>query len=571
MSMNSSIPPVSLWGFLRESYRELPYLLLANTGINVLGLAMPLFVMQVYDRIIPSPSGSTLLWLSVGAVVAVTCETLLRYARDGINLWAASCYEFKLIHRAYEAFLTADIARFSRDDTTVHLDRIQAIQNLKNGYFLQIFEVVLELPMVALYTWLLFTLNADIARFMLAINLGMLVITALNKIFYERYRARQDDSQNRRMSWALEIFSRMHLIKAMAIEEPLLARYEAIQHEHNQNNFGFGMVNHVSNIFHTIMPQITQFGVIAFGAVAVYQGEMSIGLMIACMLIGSRSIGPVIHICTFWLKNSEFALARQKVQEIYKLYNSQAAAQADAPDRIAGHVRMINVTFKYEGAQQPVFENLNLTIGAGSMIGIKGSGSRGTTTLLRLISGWLKPNDGQIYLDDFDLAAVNPASLFGTVEFLSEQHKLLTGNILDNLSGFDQSLHAASIEASSMLRLDSRIAKLDQGYTSVVESTSNRTFPLSLLKSVAFIKALAARPRILLIDQFDRSLDIETSILFLDTLRQIKGLCTLVVVSDHEDVLNLMDSVYTIEQGSLRKQDRSKASNSETDKKPRAA
>jgi ATP-binding cassette subfamily C protein LapB len=570
MSRNSNIPPVSLWGFLKDSYREIPYLVLANTGINILGLAMPLFVMQVYDRIIPSHAGSTLLWLAVGAVVAVTCETLLRYARDGINLWAASCYEFKLIHRAYESFLTANIARFSRDDTTVHLDRIQAIQNLKNGYFLQIFEVVLELPMVALYTWLLFLLNEDIARFMLAINLGMLVITALNKVFYERYRARQDDSQNRRMSWALEIFSRMHLIKAMAIEEPLLARYEAIQHEHNQNNFGFGMVNHLSNIFHTIMPQVTQFGVIAIGAVSVYQGEMSIGLMIACMLIGSRSIGPVIHICTFWLKNSEFALARQKVQEIYNLYNSEAAEQADAPDRIAGHVRMINVSFQYEGAQQPVFENLNLTIGAGSMVGIKGAGSRGTTTLLRLISGWLKPHEGRIYLDDFDLAAVNPSSLFGTVEFLSEQHKLLTGNILDNLSGFDQTLHAASIEASSMLRLDSRIAKLDQGYTSAVESTSNRTFPLSLLKSVAFIKALAARPRILLIDHFDRSLDIETSILFLDTLKQIKGLCTLVVVSDHEDVLNLMDSVYTIENGGLRKLEKD-PSTSDSNQKPRAA
>jgi ABC-type bacteriocin/lantibiotic exporter with double-glycine peptidase domain len=93
---------------------------------------------------------------------------------------------------------------------------------------------------------------------------------------------------------------------------------------------------------------------------------------------------------------------------------------------------------------------------------------------------------------------------------------------------------------------------------------------LSLLKSVAFIKALAARPRILLIDHFDRSLDIETSILFLDTLKQIKGLCTLVVVSDHEDVLNLMDSVYTIENGGLRKLEKD-PSTSDSNQKPRAA
>ena len=558
---SSRFNPLSWRYIFHLSGREIGLLCLANLGINLLSLAVPLFIMQIYDRIIPHPNSKSLVWLASGVVTAVGLESILRYTRDYLNQWVATRFEYALFHQTYDSILHADIDRFQRDNTTVHLDRVQAIQVLKNGYFLHIFEVLLGMPLVAVFISFLYYLNPKIAYFVIMVNLFMLLIIFVIKIFYERTKNLQDDSQNERSFVALNIFQKMHVVKAFALEEPLLAQYESIQFKHNYNNLRFGMLNHISNIFHTVFPQITQFGIIALGSLEVYRGTMTMGLMIASMIVGSRTVGPVTQLCTFLLKRSEVKAARRKLEEIQALHTDEESQGIPAPSHIAGHLRLINVGFKYEDADEPVLENINLNIRAGSTIGFRLSEGGDYSTLLKLLSGRIRPTIGKILIDDYDFNRINPNDLLGIVEYLSKDHKLLSGNILDNLSGFDPHLQAASIEASAMLRVDERIAKLDHGFTSQIESSSNLTFPLSLLKTIALIKALAARPRILLIDEFDKRLDLETLTMFQETLKQLKFLCTIIVVSGKEDVIAAASEVYELKNKTLVKVNRFRAKN----------
>lgn len=531
---------------LPQSWQNASDLLVASTVINILSLALPLTLMQVYDRILTNQALSTLAWLVIGCSIALLLETAIRLSRSFISAWMAARFEHLVGCSAIEAVLASDLETFEKDEVGIHLDRINAISVLRGFYAGQVFQIILDLPFSILFLVAIAYLAGPLVLFPIAVVLVFLGMVGMLRLGFIKARKFQLDLNDRRSNFIIELLIGVHFVKAMTTEERMMRRYERLQSNLAETNMKVSFWEMLPINFGVFFSQVTMFGIIWFGSNSVIEGALTVGGLTACTILGGRALQPIQSIAGFWLRFSNAQIAQSKLRKVSRLAPQSEQERPPFPKGIAGSLKIENASYRYRGTSDYLLKDINLEVEARETIGIMGEDATRTSALLGLLIGQLKPEEGSVSIDDHDLAEWDTSNLQGEVEYVPQSGKLFNGTILENISMFNEKKLTGALEAASLLGLDDLIAQLPMGYETVVGSQFSNFLPSGLIQRIVIARALVQRPRILLFDRANTSMDQDSDELVRNLIEKLKGVCTLVLVTNQPGLLSYVDTIYEL-------------------------
>ncbi|MBO6826517.1 MAG: ATP-binding cassette domain-containing protein [Sneathiella sp.] len=535
-------------------------IILSSTALNLLALALPIMILQVYDRIIPNSATDTLTLLVVGVGIALALEAFFRLARAYITAFNGAKFEHIAGCRAMFRTLGAKISRYESEATGVYLHRFNAIESLRDFMSGSNLLVFIDLPFAVIFIGMIGYIGGIIV---LAPILLMLIFGVITLGVGSGLRAALNEKstwEDRRYNFLIEVLTGIHTVKGLALEAQMVRRYERLQETTAGSMEDVAFKNSVAQSLGAIFSQITLIAVAALGSVLVINGQLSIGGLAACTLLSGRALQPLMRAMGVWTYYQNIKLAKNRVDSLLTLPQSPTPAQTEQEQHRSLAIlkdtgidlRFENVSFSLGEDKKPIFNNLNATFPAGTTSALVGANSTGKTTLLWLAFGLHQPTEGSIYLDGIDLAKIPRDEVHETVAYLPTSGTIFHGTILENLTTFRKGRYIdQALELSEELGLDEVIKRLPFGYDTVVGDGAADGLPGGIRQRISIARALVSRPRLILFDEANTSLDAHGDEILKKAMQRQQQKSTILLVSHRPSLLKIADRGFRIENSNL--------------------
>ncbi|WP_207459953.1 ATP-binding cassette domain-containing protein [Azospirillum sp. SYSU D00513] len=540
----------AVFGRFTSLRQALPDLIAASLVINILSLSLPLVLLQIYDRIIPNHSSSTLVLLILGLFASIALDTAVKMLRSYVTGWLGARFEHLLSCEALRRLLNASTMDFSRAGASVHLERLRGTGQVRDFYSGQAILGLFDLPFVAVYLLLIWAVGGWLVLVPVVLLVLFVLVALLNGRFLRESINAHSRHDERRFSFITDALEGIHSIKTMALEGMMLRRYELLQQSNVQSAFREMQHSIFALNLGSLFSQLTTVLVVAGGGYAVITGDMTPGGLAACVSFAGRCLQPVQGALSTWVRFQSFSVARE---QLGRLFETPPDPRVDAPPLppVTGGIVLEGVALHHPGSAQPLLSGIALRVEPGECIAITGESGCGKTSLLSLVGGLILPTAGTVHVDGHDLAKHHGPSLRRQIAYIPQQATLFDGTILDNITMFDQDLETKAREISIAVGLDSLVSTMRDGYDTVVGSGASESLPAGIKQRIAIVRALIHDPRIVLFDEANLSIDSAGDDQLRKFLTGLKGSLTLVLVSHRPSLLRLADRVFIIRDGTL--------------------
>ena len=521
----------------------------ATVFVNILGLALPLSLLQIFDRIIPARDDATLAWMVAGIGAAIVLEVLLRIGRSYVGGWMGARFEHLTSCSTMERLLRANITDFEKRGAGAYLERLNALGGLREFYSGPVAGAVFDLPFVILYLGVIAYLAGPLVLvpvFLIVLFAGVaMTLGQLRKALESRMLA--DD---RRFGFIIEILGGIHTVKGLGLEEQMLRRYERLQESSSDAEYHVTRQKESALGLGALISGLAVFGVAGFGAVQVIDGTLTVGGLLASIVLAGRALYPLEDMAGIWSRFQDTRLARDRLGELLSLPEEKPTGLIELP-AIQGALDFQDLSFSYGKGKDgedlpPVFRNVNLRIEPGQTIGVVGASASGKTTLLYLMMGVLVPTHGTARVDGYDLRECDPTNVRHQVAYLPQEAVIFKGTFLENLTMFREEHANAALDIAKLLGLDNVVASFPQGYDSPVGEGVDDKLPRGTRQRIAIARALVDKPRVLLFDEANSFIDGAGDAQLRDLLMRLKGRVTLVMVTQRPSMLRLADRILEI-------------------------
>jgi ATP-binding cassette, subfamily C, bacterial LapB len=522
--------------------------------LHLLSLALPLTMMQVYDRILLSQSMATLSWLVGGCGLAILMECGLKYLKSRLSQLLAARFENASARNVVTHLINSRLEQFELHSPSKHLERLQSLSKLKNFYSGQLYQVILDLPFSLIFLFAIAHLGGWIVSIPLFFGMSYIGLVFVCRKQFDLHNQTETGRHEKRQSFLIQLLENLPTVKGLNIENPMLRRYEVLQ---SQKLNARSTSNHWAELPGLLGPsfsQITMFGTILLCSRLVLDGQMTLGGLTACMMLSSRALQPLQQSASFWIKLPAIKHAHREIVDIENMEKDIQDQETSAqPHDLEGEFKLKNLSFKYQNTENWILNDINLDIPAKSMIGITGPSKNGSTTLIMLMMGLLRADKGDVYLDGYPIQKLSRQALEGKMQYLPRNGVLFKGSIIDNITSFKPNRQSLALSTATMLGLDPLIAALPQGYETLVDSRAKVS--IEIIHRINLARSLVCRPRILIIDKTTVTMDRRSEQIFLDLVHKLRSICTIIVVSQWPYLLGLCDSVYELKDTSLKPRD----------------
>lgn len=533
--------------------------LLASFCSNIFALALPIMTLQVYDRILVSGSVSTLSVLTAGVVIAVMAEWVLRVSRSYIMGMAGVQFEINTSEEALRRVLAADLKDSERHEAGEYLEGLSAIGRVRDFYSGHLVTALVDMPFIIIYLLLIGYLAGE----MVWVPMGLLVMFGLIVWVLGRHmrglvRAREE-SDSHRYSQVIEMLSGLHSVKALALEDKMQRLYEKLLVDGSARDYALSMTSGIANMLGGIMSQVMMVAVVVAGAPMVIQGNVSMGSLIACLLLAGRLTQPLMRALSLWAHFQEVRLAREQMSTLYSLQSVDVTEDAIAEPKpsevfapVTGAVKLEDVSFRYQENTRWLLRDIQLDIKAGQMVALMGSDVVARTAMLELLAGLYAPEKGTIQVDGLNVSELPDDLRARHVAYVPSDAVIFRGTILENICQFNPAYEAAARQLAEWMGITEDVSKLPMGFeTPLSPSGQGDEISPGLRQRIAIVRALAPHPRLILLDNADHALDRDGYNSLFTLLGQLKSVATVVLVSDDQNLLRLADRKLTLHHGAF--------------------
>ncbi len=526
--------------------------------INILALAFPLLMLQLYDRILPHQSLDTLGLIAFAVGIAVALESLIRMVRSYTTAWISARFEHKAMLAVTERALAEPLHDFERKGTGTVMDDYKSVSTLKYHYSGQTFQQLMDLPFTLIYVLIVFILSPWVGLLLTAGYVVFIFITWKNGHDDPILIKEQKQADLRRANFLNETLTNVHTLKSMTMESLMLRRYERLQEGcarlMSRVTYALDMSAGIGNIFSPLMNML----IVALGAWLVIGHHLTNGELAACILLGMRSLAPLQRLGGMWSKYQQDEILRDNLAltllqsglPAKPVVEEGAIASVNRPMQTS-KLTFEDVHYRFPGSKTELFSGLNLTVQPGEFLAIKGESGSGRSTLLQLMAGVLHPTQGEVLIDDANIQSIPLAELSEHVAYLPQKAMMFEGSLLDNVSVFEPSRVDRALATAKMLGLGDFVAKMPRGWDSPVGDTAADAMPPGYRQRIAIVRALSNQPNIILFDDATSVMDSDGDATFLKFMEAVRGKVTVVLVSQRPSFLRLADRTLYLRDGHL--------------------
>ncbi|MEZ5932500.1 MAG: ABC transporter transmembrane domain-containing protein [Alphaproteobacteria bacterium] len=520
----------------------------ASLASSVLTLGLPISVLQVYDRVLPNQSMSTLGVLIVTLLVILILDAVLKSFRGQLLSWTAAKYEYQLGCALTSALLNARLDLLERDGPGTQSRRLAAIDNLKSFYCGSAATAVFDLPLVIISLllvsliggWLVVIPLVLTAAFLLT---GWFIGNRLHAVLSDR-----NVNDDRRQNFLVELFSGIDSVKALVLEEQMSRRYERLLDGADPLVYRAAKLTAIVRGLSDAFAQLMVVVVASAAAWHVIHGQMSLGEMAACTLLCGRTLQPTLQTLGLWSQYQTTRIARQQLAAGLAL---PAQVSGSLQPELKGVFALRGVTYFHPKTQASLFDGLDLQAEPGEIIGIRGSDGSGKSSLVQIMVGMVSPDSGEVSYDGIPLADIDLRCLRSQIGVVSERATQFNGTLMDNLTLFQgEDVAVDEAELLRLLGIEEAVARLAQGYSTRIHAGATDASE-SLLQRLGIARALLNRPRILILDEANNGLDQDGDRHLTELLLHLKGRVTVLLITQRPSLLDIADRKLEIVSGKL--------------------
>ncbi|HET7316587.1 MAG TPA: type I secretion system permease/ATPase, partial [Sphingomicrobium sp.] len=540
------------WSEVWKVRKEFWPVLLAAFLVNMLALALPLFTMNVYDRVIPNKAISTLWVLALGVVLAFGLDFTLRIARAQVIDDIGRKLDAKLAQKLFEKVMNLPMS--DRQGSTGALAKRVSEYEIVRDFFA---STTVVLVVDVLFLFLFLGLITALAGWLVLIPIGVMTFMFVSGMSLQRAMqsvavdAQADSSLQH--SVLVESISGAETLKSARAEGQMLGRWKRYSEMTARTQERMRRLTAVAVNLANVSQQMISVGLLIGGFYRFNEGAMSMGAIIAIVMLAGRSLQPVGQLAFLITRQRQAFATLDSLQKMMEVADErQNAMRSIVPEIRSGAIQLIDVSFRYPAASRNSLSDINLAIRPGERIGIIGRVASGKSTLGRVLCGLYPPSEGEMLVDGLDSRQYHPHQLREQFRFVAQDADVFSGSVRDNLKlGSARAEDSQLIDAVVRSGADIFLSRDAAGFDLDVGERGGR---LSGGQRALLIlaRALVSPSKMLFLDEPTGSMDTQTELYFIEHLKNALGKDQSLVVATHRhNMLSILDRLIVVDGGRI--------------------
>ena len=520
--------------------------------INILAFALPLFSMNVYDRIIPNRAVSSLWVLAIGVVLAFGIDFALRMARSSLLDELGRKLDLKLSEKIFGKLVNMPLSS-KTGDTGRLVRRVSEFEVVRDFFASTTAVLLVDLVFLVVFVGLIAVLAGWLAMVPLII---IMIMFFAGHILQRKMISATLDAQvdaGLQHSLLVEAISGAETLKATAAEGRVIGRWRNLARMSAQTQERLRHLNATAVTLANVCQQMTSIALVIGGFYMFDAGKISMGAIIAIVMLAGRSLAPAGQLAFLMTRGRQAMTVLESLGSLMEKEDERSfGSRSVVPTVRDGHIKLEDVSFAYPNSNREALSGLNVEIKPGEKIAIIGRVASGKSTLGRLLCGLYYPDAGSVLIDGLDNRQYRPINLRSQMRFVGQDAELFSGSIKDNLlMGAPNADDEALIDALRRVGADEFLGRDDGGFD---RGTGERGRNLSGGQRgfLVLARALASPSKLLFLDEPTGAMDMRTEMSFVERLKTATYPGQTLIVSTHRHaVLSLCDRLIVMDRGKI--------------------
>lgn len=518
---------------------------------NFLSLSTALFTMTVYDRIIPNGAFESLIALSIGVIIALGFDFLIKSLRAKFIDIASKRADLEISRRLFDRILSLSPTE-QRQKTGAMAGTVREFETLREFFNSSTLVVLIDLPFVFFFIYVIYLIAGPLAYIpLVAVPLVILVGLGIQP-FLAKITSGSVESGMNKQAVLVETLNGLETVNATGSGRLMKKRYEdALNNQSDSGNKIRALSMFIVN-FAASIQQYAQVAAIFFGVYLIVEGTISQGALIGAVILGGRTMSPLSQLANTLSRLNSALTAYRNLSKLIgkKFVNLQSSSPISRP-KFMGEIEFKNVSFSFPGTTQPVIKNISFKIPSGQKVALVGKMGCGKSTLTRLVAGIFEPSEGAILIDGVDVRQIDGADTQKNIGVMLQDSWLFSGTIRENIQmGFNEYDDEHVLKICKIAGVDDFIGANPKGYDLEIKE---RGVGLSggQRQTINLARSLLHDPTILLLDEPTSSMDQSTEKKVVSSLQQVTQNKTMLIVTHRNPIFEIVDRVFVLENGQI--------------------
>jgi HlyB family type I secretion system ABC transporter len=496
----------------------------ASFLINLLGLATPLFMMLVLNRVVghgpPANAASLMAMLCAGMLVIYGIDFALRVGRGWLSARTGARLDALMSAEALHHLMQLPYRHFERTPSGIIAERLRQLDVLRNFLTGQMPVLAIDIAFVALFLAATFAISATLGS-VAALAIPVLVCVSLATHRAQRRLAEENfQALAAKSSTLAETVANAATIKTLGLEAEIEKRWQARVEQSAWTSFRANNLANIAASASGSLQLLASLVIVVIGVREVVDGHLTVGALIAANMLAVRALQPMRQLVVAWHQLQAVGAAFKRIDELMSEATESPPGELAPMPALAGDIVFDRVTYRADDHAPAILHDAHFNIAAGEILGIVGPSGSGKTTIANLVQGLFKPSNGRVLVDGTDIAHISPAQLRAQIGGVPQDVQLFTGSVRENIAmGVVDKDPGRVVAVAKFVGAHDFIQRLPQGYNTVLgergQGLSNGQRQL-----LCIARALIRNPRILVLDEATSALDPATEE---QLLRQLKA------------------------------------------------
>ncbi len=539
------------WGSLKQSKWTYSQVILAAAVSNFLGLSSSLFIMVVYDRVVPNQAIESLIALTIGVIIALGFDFLIKMLRANFIDRAGKRADSRMSRLIFNQLMEMNLAT-KNDKSGALASTVREFESLRDFFTSATLVAVVDLPFIFLFIYIISLIGGPLA----IIPLVCVPIVMLTGIVVQPFLANLSvegmKSGMSKQGVLVETLNGLETIKATGSAGLMRKRFEEASNSQSDLGFRSRMISQFAINSAASVQQFAQIGIIFYGVFLIQDGTVTMGALIAVVILCGRTLAPLSQLANALTRVNSARTAYKSINELMK--KRKDGSNLENPlsrPNLVGEIEFKNVTFTYPGANEPTLRDLSFIVRQGEKVAIVGKMGSGKSTIARLLSGIYEPDVGSILIDGVDIRQIDPADLRRNVGFMLQETWLFSGSVKENMQmGFIQYSDEHILEIARIAGVDEFVRQNPSGYDFQLKERGEGLSG-GQKQSINLARSILHRPSLLILDEPTSSMDTATEKMVIDNLSSWMSDKTLVAITHRNTLVKLASRVMVIDKGVL--------------------
>jgi len=540
------------WGSLSKSKFLYFQVIIAATLTNFLGLSSSIFIMVVYDRVVPNEAIESLIALTIGVLIAMSFEFIIKTLRAQFVDRASKKADQRMSRLIFDKILNMRLDTGSKKSGAL-ASVVREFDTLREFFTSATLIAVVDLPFVFFFIYIISLIAGPLALVPLVAVPLVILSGLIVQPFLAKLAAGSMQTNMSKQSVLVETLNGLETVQATGCGQLMRQRFTEASNAQSDFSLKSKMYSQFAINSAASIQQLAQVATIFFGVFLIQDGTITMGAMIAAVILGGRTLSPLSQLASAMSRANSARQAHRSLSELMRDDPSSTRSNGvklSRPD-LQGTIDLKNVSYSFPGSKIPIIKDLSLKIPAGQKVAILGKMGSGKTTFARLLSGLIEPTEGAIMIDGVDIRQIDSSDMRRNVGVMLQKTWLFSGTVKENLQiGYYEYGDDHLLNISKISGVDDFVSRSQSGYDLML-GEGGQGLSGGQLQSINLARAMLHDPNVLILDEPTSSMDTGTEKAVISRLKDWANKRTMIMVTHRNSILELAERVLVVEGGSI--------------------